>query len=79
MSWATHQNPPRPSYPEEMLKHRFMPIGSLAPAPGKADSMDVDERSQNPAEAPQVEEEVKAKKRKVEGSTKKSKKSKKAE
>ncbi|KAI0668397.1 hypothetical protein C8Q78DRAFT_979958 [Trametes maxima] len=30
-SHASHQNPPRPTYPKEVLTHRFMPIGSLAP------------------------------------------------
>ncbi|KIP09303.1 hypothetical protein PHLGIDRAFT_86954, partial [Phlebiopsis gigantea 11061_1 CR5-6] len=29
MSWSTQQNPPRPSYPKEMLKGRFMPAGAL--------------------------------------------------
>ncbi|PFH53571.1 hypothetical protein AMATHDRAFT_45438 [Amanita thiersii Skay4041] len=28
-----HQNPPRESYPPEVLKHRFIPYGSLAPDP----------------------------------------------
>ena len=80
MSWSTQQNPPRPSYPKEMLKHRFMPVGSLTPAPGQAhsDSMDVDQLTQTIVEASQ-ELEVKTKKRKVEGSSKKSKKAKNAD
>ncbi|KAI0737980.1 hypothetical protein C8Q80DRAFT_1125075 [Daedaleopsis nitida] len=37
----THQNPARPSYPKEMLKHRFTPLGSLAPVDDSV-KMDVD-------------------------------------
>ena len=40
-SQVLHQNPPRPSYPKELLKHRFMPLGSLAPT-GDSEEMDVD-------------------------------------
>ena len=73
LSWSTGQNPPRPSYPKEMLKHRFLPVGAETPAPATEDSMAVDTPVSKTAE----EGEVKAKKRKVEGSTsKKSKKSK---
>ena len=39
---VTHQNPPRPKYPKELLTHRFMPIGSLAPVEDDT-AMDVDE------------------------------------
>lgn len=75
MSWSTFQNPPRPSYPKEMLKHRFLPVGAETPAPHGSGSMDVDAPTQNSADG-----EVKAKKRKVDGSSgKKSKKSKGAE
>ncbi|KAM5542751.1 hypothetical protein V8D89_003712 [Ganoderma adspersum] len=28
---VVHQNPPRPRHPPELLKHRFAPLGSLAP------------------------------------------------
>ncbi|GJE88020.1 DNA-directed RNA polymerase I subunit RPA34.5-domain-containing protein [Phanerochaete sordida] len=74
-SWATGQNPPRPAYPKEMLKHRFLPIGAETPAPQGEDGMDVDVPAQKPSE----DAESKPKKRKVEGSTKKSKKSKSTE
>ncbi|KAI0713642.1 hypothetical protein C8Q76DRAFT_675844 [Earliella scabrosa] len=40
-SQVLHQNPPRPSCPKELLKHRFMPLGSLAPI-GDSEEMDVD-------------------------------------
>ena len=52
-----------------------MPAGSLAPTPGRVDSMDVDEPAKKPV-ALQEEDEPKPKKRKVEGSSKKSKKEK---
>ncbi|KAI0657208.1 hypothetical protein C8Q70DRAFT_1056094 [Cubamyces menziesii] len=39
---VSHQNPPRPKYPKELLTHRFMPIGSLAPVEDDT-AMDVDE------------------------------------
>lgn len=42
MSWSTFQNPPRPSYPKELLKHSFMPYGSLAPPKDAVETMDVD-------------------------------------
>ena len=38
---VVHQNPPRPRYPPELLKHRFVPIGSLPP-PANGD-VDMDE------------------------------------
>ncbi|OCH88236.1 hypothetical protein OBBRIDRAFT_827243 [Obba rivulosa] len=73
----THQNPPRHSYPKEVLKHRFAPIGSLAPTGDAA--MDVDELA--PASKPDAGKDASAeppkKKRKGEGEpTKKSKKAK---
>lgn len=38
-----HQNPPRPRHPTELLTHRFMPLGSLAPIEGETEAaMDVD-------------------------------------
>ncbi|KAI0648400.1 hypothetical protein C8Q79DRAFT_955302 [Trametes meyenii] len=40
-SRVLHQNPPRPTYPKEILTHRFMPIGSLAPVEDDV-VMDVD-------------------------------------
>ena len=76
MSWSTLQNPPRPSYPKEMLKHRFLPVGAETPAPNAEDVMDIDAPTQKSAE----DGEVKVKKRKAEGSgSKRAKKSKGAE
>ncbi|KAI0355091.1 hypothetical protein OH77DRAFT_1590047 [Trametes cingulata] len=40
-SRVLHQNPPRPTYPKELLTHRFMPLGSQAPIEDDA-AMDVD-------------------------------------
>lgn len=73
-SWATLQNPPRPAYPKELLKHRFLPVGAETPAPQGEDGMDVDAPAQKSTE----DTETKSKKRKVEGSSKKPKKSKSA-
>ncbi|KAI0093816.1 hypothetical protein BDY19DRAFT_989352 [Irpex rosettiformis] len=81
MSWALRQNPPRPSYPIEMLKHRFVPFGSLGVTDVSegGDNMNVDESlSSKPQKTKGTKyEEVKVKKRKVEsvGSARKSKKS----
>ncbi|KAH9948141.1 hypothetical protein B0H21DRAFT_690642 [Amylocystis lapponica] len=44
-----YKNPPRPRHPTELLKHRFMPMGALAPVEGAAhspDSMDLDQVEQ---------------------------------
>ncbi|KAI8999123.1 hypothetical protein BD414DRAFT_387192, partial [Trametes punicea] len=41
VSHVSHGNPPRPKYPKELLVHRFMPLGSLAPVEDSA-TMDVD-------------------------------------
>ncbi len=38
---VVHQNPPRPRHPPELLKHRFAPLGSLAPVEDSAE-MDMD-------------------------------------
>ncbi|KAF9009580.1 hypothetical protein BDQ17DRAFT_1235514 [Cyathus striatus] len=38
----TYQNPPRPSYAKELLKHKFMPIGSLVGGGEVEEVMDVD-------------------------------------
>ncbi|KAI6143914.1 hypothetical protein BKA82DRAFT_4178955 [Pisolithus tinctorius] len=80
-----HQNSPRPSYPKDVLKHKFVPYGARSQLDITAveESMDVeisappDIVSEQPQEeAPQVSEKVsKGKKRKKEGETpKKSKK-----
>ncbi|CCM05761.1 uncharacterized protein FIBRA_07994 [Fibroporia radiculosa] len=37
------QNPPRHSYPPELLKHRFMPSGSLVSTVDSPESVDVDQ------------------------------------
>ena len=83
MSWATGQNPPRPAYPKEVLKHRFMPYGSLAPSKEGIATMDVDsidETSPDKTTATVEEKPAKTKKRKTDtGEAKKSKKAKKAE
>jgi hypothetical protein len=85
MSWSTLQNPPRPSYPKEMLKHRFLPVGSETPTAGDKDRMEVDDVVPTPKsslsknKANGEAEESKTKKRKTEGSSKRSKKSKGAE
>lgn len=77
----TYTNPPRPSYPVEALKHRFMPVGSLVGVTSEVDAnMAVDEIVEAPEPVPEKKEkkkktkkaeaedaeEVKSKKRKVE-------------
>ncbi|KIK24459.1 hypothetical protein PISMIDRAFT_678331 [Pisolithus microcarpus 441] len=80
-----HQNPPRPSYPKDVLKHQFVPYGARSQSGifTTEESMDIegvappDVISEKPRqEVPQVTEmESKEKKRKKEGeSPKKSKK-----
>ncbi|KAI6017438.1 hypothetical protein EDC04DRAFT_3144368 [Pisolithus marmoratus] len=78
-----HQNPPRPSYPKEVLKHQFVPYGARSQLSlATEESMEVessvlpDTVPEEPREeAPQVMEESKGRKRKKEGeSPKKSKK-----
>lgn len=85
-----YQNPPRQSYPNELLKHRFMPYGSLVGAGGvkNDDKMEVDgenefsqvrkgeSTSTSPKESKEAQD-AKVKKRKVKGdSPKKSKRAK---
>ncbi|OSD02086.1 hypothetical protein PYCCODRAFT_1411456 [Trametes coccinea BRFM310] len=80
---VSHQNPPRPKYPKELLTHRFMPLGSLAPVEDDA-AMDVDVPAVSPvkskkdsAKAVAEDGESPKKKRKTGGeSPKKSKKNK---
>ncbi|KAF7799701.1 hypothetical protein EIP86_010943 [Pleurotus ostreatoroseus] len=79
MSWSTLQNPPRPAYPKELLKHRFMPYGSLAPPKDAVEAMDVDEQQEAavPATHEIASPSKKHKRRKEDdGSPKKPKKSK---
>lgn len=44
---AIHQNPPRHSYPREILKHRFMPTGSLALTGEEESTITVDSNEMN--------------------------------
>ncbi|KIJ63359.1 hypothetical protein HYDPIDRAFT_29611 [Hydnomerulius pinastri MD-312] len=75
-----HQNPPRPSYPKDVLKHHFTPYGARSGenATSLNVSMDVDHADSPAAKTAQADgkaKEPKGKKRKVEGETpKKSKK-----
>ncbi|CDO71878.1 hypothetical protein BN946_scf184940.g25 [Trametes cinnabarina] len=47
---VSHQNPPRPKYPKELLTHRFIPLGSLAPVEDDA-AMDVDVSAVSPTKS----------------------------
>ncbi|KAH8100291.1 DNA-directed RNA polymerase I subunit RPA34.5-domain-containing protein [Cristinia sonorae] len=64
-SSVTYTNPPRPSYPVEALKHRFMPIGSLSHTADDdvEDHMEVDEApvESAPASAEPAKKEKKTK------------------
>ena len=81
-----YQNPPRQSYPNELLKHRFMPYGSLVGTGGvKNDKMEVDgedevsqvRKGESTGTSPKGSKDAKVKKRKVKGdSPKKSKRAK---
>lgn len=80
LSWARQQNPPRSSYPKDMLKHRFVPFGSVTNAamPPAEESMDVDHPSSSPRTRRTKtarDDDVKVKKRKaeVEGNSRKKK------
>lgn len=70
---AIYKNPPRPRYPLEVLNHRFMPLGALAPTDAP-DAMDVDQPA--PAIPSQDADVPPKKKRKGDGASKKHKKSK---
>lgn len=83
------QNPPRFSYPKEVLKHRYVPYGSVDAVAASPDAMVVDSEPQSPPTVPEslaaeVDPEIKVKKGKkrkgdvdaVEAPPKKSKKSK---
>ena len=71
-SVVVHQNPPRPRHPPELLKHRFAPLGSLAPVEDSAE-MDVDGAPASVAQ-PVASKPQKSKKTEVgEGSKKKRK------
>ncbi|KAG7453088.1 uncharacterized protein BT62DRAFT_990051 [Guyanagaster necrorhizus] len=69
-----YKNPPRPSYPKELLKHSFKPYGSSSKQPPADDAMVLDEQ-----EVQEAAKQAKGKKRKDDGTgeTKKAKKSKK--
>jgi len=83
-SARTYQNPPRQSYPKELLKHRFMPYGSLTGTDDATVAHDIDvDMGVDAAKGSTMEggtpgksfKESKGKKRKVEADTpKKSKK-----
>ncbi|KJA21031.1 hypothetical protein HYPSUDRAFT_55692 [Hypholoma sublateritium FD-334 SS-4] len=86
---AVRQNPPRFSYPQEVLKHRYVPYGSVDAAAAELDAMVVDSEPQSPPTVPEslvaeVDPEIKVKKGKkrkgdvdaAEAPPKKSKKSK---
>ncbi|KAL0947716.1 hypothetical protein HGRIS_013801 [Hohenbuehelia grisea] len=75
-----YQNPPRHSYPKELLKHHFMPYGSaIGSGSGDRDEgMDVDMEAAPPPESPKAEKKTKTKKRKVEAEPPSPKKTKKA-
>ncbi|KAF8835782.1 hypothetical protein BDN67DRAFT_937572, partial [Paxillus ammoniavirescens] len=63
---VVHQNPPRPSYPKAVLKHRFVPYGARSGQSQSEDlPMDVD-ATNTPATKPADTMESKGKKRKVE-------------
>ena len=71
---AGHKNVPRQVYPQERLKHRFLPYGSQWLPPEDADVMDVDAQAetldeskspQKPADSP--DKTIRKKKRKGEG------------
>ena len=83
---VVYQNPPRPSYPKDVLKHTFIPYGARSEKTLAEDSvMDVDEietivdkpaePAPTPKNKPEKTKESNGKKRKVDGeSPKKSKK-----
>ncbi len=61
------QNPPRFSYPKEVLKHRYIPYGSVDATAAEADAMIVDSEPQQPPAVPEspaaeVDPEIKVKK-----------------
>ncbi|KAG1856621.1 hypothetical protein DFJ58DRAFT_913599 [Suillus subalutaceus] len=75
-----HQNPPRPSYPKELLKHHFVPYGAKPPINSDHASMDTDGQAQggdagssfggSPRTTKEfMVKELKSRKRKVEGET----------
>ncbi len=73
-----YRNPPRPSYPKELLKHSFKPYGSNTEQPLADDAMVLDEQVvEEPAQ--ETAKQTKGKKRKDDGTgeTKKAKKPKK--
>jgi hypothetical protein len=78
LSWAKQKNPPRPSYPTYMLKHRFVPFGSVAKSamPTTEDNMDVDLPSPRTRRIKAENgDDDKVKKRKIEGRNSPKKKS----
>ncbi|KAF9480892.1 hypothetical protein BDN70DRAFT_856166 [Pholiota conissans] len=50
-----HQNPARFAYPEEVLKHRYVPYNSVAVAePQEVNTMDIDVLPEEPVKSPEV-------------------------
>ena len=47
-----YKNPPRQSYPKEVLKHQFMPYGSLVNATNNNNKMDIDDTHQEDDDEP---------------------------
>lgn len=70
-----HQNPPRPSYPKELLRHHFVPYGARLSINSDHASMDVDDQAEGGdagsgfGGSPRRTKESKSMKRKVEGET----------
>lgn len=70
-----HQNPPRPSYPKELLKHHFVPYGAKLSIHSDHATMDTDVQAEGGVtgssfgELPCNTKESKSRKRKVEGET----------
>jgi hypothetical protein len=74
-----YQNPPRFSYPKEVLKHRFLPYGAQSSggdiAQEDVEMLDAAELEESTGDEPPVKEvkEKKSKKRKVDGDSPKKK------
>lgn len=70
-----HQNPPRPSYPKELLRHHFVPYGAKLSSNSDHATMDIDGQAEGGVtgssfgESPSKTKESKSRKRKVEGET----------
>ncbi|KAI1791508.1 hypothetical protein LXA43DRAFT_418798 [Ganoderma leucocontextum] len=74
---VVHQNPPRPRHPPELLKHRFAPLGSLAPVEDSTE-MDVDPAPTSQPSKSSKTDAAEGSKKKRKGDTSSPKKTKKA-